>query len=328
MLLLGSQAVLLSTLRESSSFAAVLLASVPMVAIAWWLPAAFADAWFEFVHERAFGREPLPARRFAVGSLGALIAVAAATALFGLITYGMMEVSSYWAVGAAAITLLLFGLFLRLEPTMTTVTHGVSELEAIAASDLDRLAVDSGIQPVTFARMSSDSIEGLNAVTTGAGNERRIILTEDLLAADERLRRHIVAHELAHLGRGHVRIAAVVTSLIAGAAVLCLGLLVSWGRPFEVLGLSDPTDPRGLPTMVGLIGLLALLAVPVLAWLGRAHERQADEVAFRLGGPIPLPLLRQLHVTDRADLDPGFLARVMASHPAPAERLDLARRIA
>jgi STE24 endopeptidase len=106
-----------------------------------------------------------------------------------------------------------------------------------------------------------------------------------------------------------------------------LGLLSRWQGLFEAVGLTGPGDPAGLP--------LALLAVegagavigPVTAWVSRAFEREADlEALDLLERPDRVEaMLRRLHLRNLADLDPGRLARVTASHPPAAERIAFAR---
>jgi len=65
----------------------------------------------------------------------------------------------------------------------------------------------------------------------------------------------------------------------------------------------------------------------VTAWTSRAFEREADlEALDLLRRPDRVEaMLRRLHLHNLADLDPGPLARIGASHPPAAERIAFAR---
>jgi STE24 endopeptidase len=64
----------------------------------------------------------------------------------------------------------------------------------------------------------------------------------------------------------------------------------------------------------------------ITGWMSRAFERQADLEALNvLRDPAQLiEMHRRLHVKNLADLDPGRLKRIMATHPPPAERMAFA----
>ena len=63
-----------------------------------------------------------------------------------------------------------------------------------------------------------------------------------------------------------------------------------------------------------------------LAWLSRAHERQADLFAYRLlGSPAELrDFFHDISVENLMDLRPTPWRRLKASHPPFAERMAMA----
>ena len=104
-----------------------------------------------------------------------------------------------------------------------------------------------------------------------------------------------------------------------------------WTWIFEQAGVVTSGDipyvgqPTALPLLVlaaqigfGLLGLLT-------AWVSRAFERQTDIEALDLleQPQTMLDMQRGLHTMNLADLEPGLVKRLQASHPPAAERMAL-----
>lgn len=325
--LIVAQWFTLRLVDNDAKFFTKLLVAVPLGSLAWWVPSAMVDVWFEYRHEVHFGHRPLSFARF---SLGSLTSLAIGTVMLGVsaaTVYGLMSVTKWWVIPVVALNVVVIPLMMHVEPSLTAASHNVEPLGLAEAEPLLELADRAGVGAVEFARMESDAINGLNALTAGAAGKKRIVLTSELVTADSSLRSHVVAHELAHLRLGHVRTTAWATGHGSVFVVFGLGLVAWWAQPFEWIGLDRVSDPRGLALLLGIVAVLSLVVMLPLAWMGRSFERAADQMALQLTGPVPLPVLRLLHVTERADLDPSVFARLAGAHPPPAERLSLACRI-
>lgn len=299
--------------------------AVTVIVVAWWVPTVMADSWFEYRHEPRIGHRPLPVGRFVSGLgaalFGAMLGVAGLAALFhlGVRLFGDL----WWVGGVLAVVLGSVGLGLA-GPRLSRLA---TSFEPIDDHSFDQLAGDL---EVSFVRMDDDANPGPNAMAMG-WRRVTVAMTSDLLEADEELQRHVVAHELSHVRHRDAHMAMAFTALVEALALILVARLVTTDRVRAWLDQLEPElsidDPRLLPfiaagLVVGVAGVR-----PLLAWLSRAHERRADLEAHRTAGPTPEWALRQLHVTNRGDLAPPRWVRIFLSHPAPAERLELASRV-
>lgn len=295
--------------------------AVGVVGLAWWLPAAASDWWFEFRHEPRFGQPAMPLARFAGGSLTALaftLAVAGLGAVWLAVAWTVSH--RWWWVVAALIVPAIVFVVGRFEPRFTAAAHRTSALDGEPLAAFERLTDASGVTSVDFHRMESNALLGLNALTATGGRQPRIIVSSELLDSNQLLVNHVVAHELSHLRFHHPSRTKWSTSLASLAVVAGAGSLSQVDQIVALFG-ADQDQLPALPMMAMLLLVLGAVADVPLAFLSRAQERQADAGAFAVAGAVPVPLLRRLHVTDRALLDPGLLHRVLLPHPPPAERL-------
>jgi STE24 endopeptidase len=166
-----------------------------------------------------------------------------------------------------------------------------------------------------------------NAYVAGLGPTRRIVLYDTLLETPPELVEQVVAHELGHVRRHHLRRQLPVLGAVSFVVLAALGALSRWTGLFDAVGLDGPGDPAGLPLAVLAVEAAGAVVGPVTAWVSRAFEREADlEALALLGRPDRVEaMLRRLHVNNLADLDPGRLARLTAGHPPAAERIAFAR---
>ncbi len=288
------------------------LVGAVVLAVGWWLPASMVDGWFEFRHEPRFGHTPLSAHRFAVGSGITLVATLVVALIASVFVKASIDWAGeqWWALIAVAMMVALVVIAV-IGAAMSRIGH---QIEPLDDAELFRAIGEELGLNVSFARMRSDSIVGLNALTIG-WRRVDVVVTADLLIEPDELQQHVVAHELSH-----VRHMDTVTSMSTAALAegLALGAL-AMALPFDFA-----SDGRWFPSLVVLAAVCVALARVVLAWLSRAHERRADLEAHRLVGPTPEWALRRLHLTDRADLCPPWWVRLVATHPSPGERLELA----
>ena len=166
-----------------------------------------------------------------------------------------------------------------------------------------------------------------NAYVAGMGPTRRMVLYDSLLATPPELVEQVVAHELGHVRRHHVARQLPVLAAVSLVVLVLLGAASRWDGLFEAFGLAGPGDPVGLPLALLAVQVAGAGAAPLVALVSRAFEREADLDALTL---LRRPdrveaMLRRLHVHNLADLDPGRLSRLAASHPPAAERIAFAR---
>ena len=217
---------------------------------------------------------------------------------------------------------LLMPLFNRFEPLRD---------EALAAR-IRSLATRSGvlISDVYEMDMSRQS-EKPNAMFTGVGNTKRIVLGDTLLAgfsADEV--EAVVAHELGHQVHGDI------WRLIAFGAGAEFGLawLLSRIAPPALrrtrarTGVSEVKDEASLPVLALIMTALGIVVMPIQAAFSRAMERRADTFAIELtrNGEAYARAMEGLAAQSLADPDPPRpVVLMLYSHPPIVDRIRGAR---
>ena len=173
----------------------------------------------------------------------------------------------------------------------------------------------------------SDRTRKANAVLTGLGTTRRILISDTLLAgySDDEIE-VILAHELAHHVHRDLWKGLAGEALLTGAGFLLASRLLQLAVP--ALGLQGPDDVAGLPVL--LLGgvLMSLAALPLANVVSRGYERRADRFALDLvRNPAAFTAaMRRLGAQNLAEQNPSRLARwLFYSHPPIEERLRMAQ---
>ena len=170
-----------------------------------------------------------------------------------------------------------------------------------------------------------------NAALVGVGGTRRILLSDTLIAdySDDEIE-VILAHELAHHAHHDVlwAVAAQTALLVAGlaAAAWTTRVAASAGRWMSAL---DPADVASLPLILLTVGLVCVIAAPVMNGLSRRHERRADAYALRLTSqPMAfISAMRRLGAQNLAEPQPSRPVQwLFHSHPPIEERIEHALR--
>ena len=190
----------------------------------------------------------------------------------------------------------------------------------------------SGVRVADIYEMDmSRQSEKPNAMFTGLGNTKRIVLGDTLLrdfTPDEIA--GVVAHELGHQVHGDI------WRLIAMGGVMGFGgaWLLSELAPRAVAATTEQTGVTGVGDeaaypLLAILGTgLGFLAAPTQAAISRWMERRADRYAIGLTRDPEgyAQAMERLAVTALADPDPPRPVVIMLySHPPIAERIRAAR---
>lgn len=288
------------------------------------------DVWVDFGHDRRWGLSTQSTGTFVADQLKSIVVSSVLGMALLLPLYALIRSTDWWwLIGWALVTgvgvlvgflfpVVIAPLFNRFDPLAD---------EALSAR-LDAVARASGV-PITGVLVADESRRSRrdNAYVSGLGATRRVVLYDTILEHPPELVEQVVAHELGHWRRHHLRQAIPILAATTFVAFVVLRVLSGWQGLFEALDLEGLGDPASLPLLLlgAQIGSMATGAVT--AWFSRAHEREADLDALEvLDRPDDMiEMLRRLHVKNLADLDPGRLQRWRASHPGPAERMAFAR---
>lgn len=288
-------------------------------ALAGWLWELPAKAWKPFVLDATHGLNRLTVAAFGREQATQLVlfSVLAAPAVWLapwlLETLGPAGWLAIWAIGFDGWLMLrivrprlIAPLFEPVEPLPD------GELRRRLVRLLDRCGVRD--HRLYLLRSSARSTQA-NAQVSGTARRPRIVLGDtlvDLLKADEI--EAVVAHELGHIQRGHLRVQIAMIGSGSLAMVLAAAALTA-----------DIAEP-GLRLAVAwlLLPSLWFFALPFVNGTYRRYEFEADaSAAAHASGAALARALRTLTANNRnAPLADAWYERVYHTHPATHERLD------
>ncbi|HVS29661.1 MAG TPA: M48 family metalloprotease [Solirubrobacteraceae bacterium] len=255
-------------------------------------------------------------------AIGGLFSGAAAATLVGLMRTrrerwwleGSLIVTAAGAVMMALSPIVLDPLFNRFTPLVEgPVRADVLELAAAAGVSVGE------VYEVDASRRGTAA----NAYVTGLGRTKRVVLFDTLLrdfSRDEL--RLVVAHELSHVCRRDVVRGLAYSALVAPPALYAVARLTERLAPPGAAG-----TPAVLPAAALSVGLVGAICATIANQLSRSAERQADAFALELTGAAEpfISFMRGIVVRNVAEPDPPrWLTALLASHPAPLERIGAA----
>jgi STE24 endopeptidase len=175
-----------------------------------------------------------------------------------------------------------------------------------------------------------------NAYFTGFGRGKRIVFFDTLL---DRLApaeiEAVLAHELGHFRKGHIRRRIVVSLLSSLAGLALLGWLAGQAWFYAGLGVSAPDNVAEAPALalmlfMFVLPLFAFLVRPIASWLSRRDEFEADDFAADQSGGADLAnALIKLYQDNAATLTPDPVhSAFYDSHPPAAIRVARLQRTA
>jgi len=169
-----------------------------------------------------------------------------------------------------------------------------------------------------------------NAAVLGMGAAKEILLSDTLLATLGPAEiEAVVAHEIGHLRRHHREMlfgAGMVVSFVA--FVFAAGALEMSKGALEI---ADVYDVAGFPLIVLVFSGLFLMVTPVLNYISRIMEHEADVWAFNLTGDVDAlaTALDKLAAANLAERNQPWLYEILFStHPSPANRIEYMKEAA
>jgi STE24 endopeptidase len=184
----------------------------------------------------------------------------------------------------------------------------------------------SGIFTMDGSRRSAHS----NAYFTGLGKTKRIVLFDTLveqMTVDQAVA--VLAHEIGHYKMKHIRRMLVLQSLYLFAGLYVLSLLINYEPLFAAFGFDKPSPHVALVLFSLLSGAATFYLHPLMNYLSRKHEYEADRFAVKvLKDPQPMEeSLIKLTIKNLSNLTPHpWYSAYHYSHPTPAERIAALRR--
>jgi STE24 endopeptidase len=163
-----------------------------------------------------------------------------------------------------------------------------------------------------------------NAYFTGFGKAKRIVFFDtllDKLAPTEV--EAVLAHELGHYKRRHVWKRIAVMSLVSLALLWLLGQLIDQPWFYAGLGVTHGGTAMALILFSLALPVFTFPLAPLMSWLSRRHEYEADAYAAQQANAADLvTALVKLYRDNAATLTPDPLHSLFYdSHPPASERI-------
>jgi STE24 endopeptidase len=262
-------------------------------------------------------------------ALGGVIGLAGLELLYWLLRtfpewWWVLMAGLMWLFGVAMAQLapvLIMPLFYKFRP--------LDEPELV--SRLTVLAEKAGtkVRGVYVMDMSSRTTEA-NAMLTGLGRTRRIILGDTLLKGythDEI--ETVLAHELAHHVHNDLPKGLVAQAVIITAGMWLASVVLTWG--VGVFGFRGIDDVAALPLFLVSMLIFGLVTMPATNFLYRRMERAADSYALSTTGKALAfrSVMMKLAGQNLAEAEPPAWVRLLFhGHPSIAERIEFANAYA
>jgi len=185
----------------------------------------------------------------------------------------------------------------------------------------------NGIFVMDGSRRSSHG----NAYFSGLGTNKRIVFFDTLLeglTGDEI--EAVLAHELGHFRRKHIRKRLILMMLMSLAGLALLGWLIQQPWFFNGLGMSEPSVHAALVLFLLVMPVFSFFIQPLMALSMRKHEFEADDFAAEHADADKLiAALVKLYKENASTLTPDPLySSFHDSHPpAPVRIAHLSSRM-
>jgi STE24 endopeptidase len=236
----------------------------------------------------------------------------------------------FWWVLASALAALLAALLTWLAPVLVLpLFFKLKPLDRPHLADrLLTLSAKAGVRAIGVHEWSlGGKTTRANAMLAGAGRMRRILVSDTLLASfsDDEIE-VILAHELGHHVHRDIPTALALEMMLLVAAFGLASLMLDvLSQP---LGLNAPSDIRGLPVLLLVVGMVYVASGPLLNAFSRHNERRADRYALHLTqrSDAFVSAMRRLGAQNLVEESPSRLAVwLFHTHPPIEERIAAAR---
>ncbi len=247
--------------------------------------------------------------------------------LVAVILWLMMRAGDYWWLWAWLVwmgfmLLMLWAFPVLIAPLFNKFTPLEDKaLKARLESLLERCGFHSNGMFVMDG--SKRSAHG-NAYFTGFGRNKRIVFYDTLLKglAPEEVEA-VLAHELGHFKRHHVRANLLFSAVMSLAGLALLGWLSTQAWFYQGLGVERIGSAQALSLFMLVSPVFTFFLQPLMAMLSRRHEFQADEFAARQADAHALISgLVKMYRDNASTLTPDPLySAFYHSHPPAAVRI-------
>ncbi|MEK7797085.1 MAG: M48 family metallopeptidase [Pseudomonadota bacterium] len=286
------------------------------------------NAWRAFVIESRFGFNRLtPGLFFADQAKHLLLLLLLGVPLAFAVLWIMQQTGEYWWLYA---WLLWTGFSLFLVWAYPTLIAPLFNKFRPLQAGAIRRQVQALLKRTGFRSRGIFVIDGSqrtthgNAYFTGFGRNKRIVFFDNLLdSLREKEVIAVLAHELGHFKRGHIRQRLVIMMFLSFLGFALLGWLLGQVWFYTGLGITQPSPPAALMLFILAGPVFTYFLQPLSAWRSRRHEYEADRFAAEQTNARDLiNALVRLYRDNARTLTPDPLhSAFYDSHPPAAARI-------
>lgn len=237
-----------------------------------------------FVVEQKFGFNKMTVKLFITDMLkGGILMMVLAAPLIWVILWLMQSAGNLWWLWAWAVWVGFSLLMMWAYPTFIAPLFNKfepmknQELKQAIEGLLKKCGFESnGLYQMDGSKRSSHG----NAYFTGFGKSKRIVFYDtllDQLSTNETLA--VLAHELGHFKRNHIKKRMVVTFSIFLAGFAIMGWLAEQAWFYEGLGVSESSHYILLILFMLVMPAFTFMLSPIMSLYSRKHEFEADDYA-------------------------------------------------
>lgn len=247
--------------------------------------------------------------------------------IVAIVLWLMVSQSSVWWLWAWAVWIAFNLLMIWIYPTLIAPMFNKflpldnATLKARIEALLARCGFQSdGVFVMDGSRRSSHG----NAYFTGLGSHKRIVFFDTLLTSlNENEVEAVLAHELGHFKRHHIRKTFFVMAIFSLLGLWLLNWFMQQDALYTALGVSQPSAHVALILFFMIVPLIMTFLKPVFSWLSRKHEFEADEFAARASSAADLVrALVKMYRENASTLTPDPLYSAFHdSHPPAPVRI-------
>ncbi|MBL0922963.1 MAG: M48 family metallopeptidase [Sphingomonadaceae bacterium] len=239
----------------------------------------------EWGFEKSYGRTSQPLSDFLMQDAIGIMISSLVGALFFLGIYALIrKTGKNWWLWSGGLAALAGAATLLLSPVLIEPLFNEYKplQEGPVKAALVGMAADAGIPADRiFVFDGSRQSNNFTANVSGLFGSKRIAISDVALkgaSLDEV--KAVTGHEIGHYVSGHIwRMVGVLVLLAIVFFFFADRLYIRFARAFG--SKAEIGDPRGLPVLIFIIGLLSLLAQPVMNAVVRQGERDADNYSLK-----------------------------------------------
>ena len=237
-----------------------------------------------FVIEERFGFNKMTAKIWAIDLFkSSLLMLVLGVPLIAVILWLMNQAGDFWWLYAwsvwTAFSLFMIWAFPAFIAPLFNKFSALEEgsLKNRIESLLQRCGFTS--QGVFIVDGSKRSAHG-NAYFTGFGNNKRIVFYDTLLESlSEDEVEAVLAHELGHFKRNHIKKSLVLSIVMTLVGFATLAWLMNSDWFYSSLGIDNPSTHTALMLFMFIMPIFTFFITPLFSAMSRKHEFEADDFA-------------------------------------------------